>query len=154
MSEHDYDTDFCAWLEAQAGYLRVKDWSALDLEHLIEEIEGMAKQQQHAIRSHLRVLLQHLLKWRYEPDHQGPSWRSSITNARVEIELYLEENHSLQRLLPAFLAWAYPRARRLAADDTGLPLATFPTMCEWSLDDVLDQEFWPPADPGHASSSG
>jgi hypothetical protein len=144
MTTPNYETDFSAWLEAQAGYLRAKDWAALDLEHLAEEIDAMAKQQQHAIRSHLVILLQHLLKWRYQADHQGTSWRSSITNARVEIELYLEDNPSLRRLLPDFLAWAYPRARELAADETGLPLARFPDACEWLLDDVLNRRFWPP----------
>ena len=143
----DYDTDFSVWLEAQAAALRDRKWDALDLEHLIEEIEGMAKSQQHAIRSHLVVLLQHLLKWRYQPDHQSGSWRGSITGARLEIELYLEDNPSLVRRLPEFLAWAYPRACRLAADETGLPSATFPDACEWPLVAILDPAFWPEAAP-------
>lgn len=139
----DYDTDFSVWLETQAAALRDRKWDALDLEHLIEEIEGMAKSQQHAIRSHLVVLLQHLLKWRYQPDHQSGSWRGSISHARVEIELYLDDNPSLTRRLPEFLTWAYPRACRLAADETDLPLRTFPVACPWTVAQVLDADCWP-----------
>ena len=35
---------------------------------------------------------------------------------------------SLRRELPTFFAYAYPRARRLAAKETGMPLSTFPKM--------------------------
>jgi uncharacterized protein DUF29 len=43
------------------------------------------------------------------------------------------------------LAWAYPKARRLAATETGLPRATFPEACEWGREQILDEEFWPEA---------
>jgi hypothetical protein len=39
----DYDTDFYAWAQAQAAALRAKDWAALDLEHLAEEVEELRK---------------------------------------------------------------------------------------------------------------
>jgi hypothetical protein len=34
---------------------------------------------------------------------------------------------------------------RDAADETGLPLATFPEACPWPLAQVLDEDFWPEA---------
>jgi hypothetical protein len=34
-------------------------------------------------------------------------------------------------------------ARRDAADETGLPLATFPEACPWPIAHVLDEDFWP-----------
>jgi hypothetical protein len=42
-------------------------------------------------------------------------------------------------------AWAYSRARCEAAKDTGLPLAMFPEACPWSIEQVLDEDFWPEA---------
>ena len=45
--------------------------------------------------------------------------------------------------LDTLLASAYPRARRQAAKDTGLPLARFPETCPWSVEQLLDQDFWP-----------
>jgi hypothetical protein len=139
----DYDTDFYGWTQAQAAALRAKDWAALDLDHVAEEIEALGNEQRHAVRSHLRVLLWHLLKWAYQPDHRSRSWLISIANARAEIADRLEDYPSLRPHVPALLAAAYPRARRLAAAEMGLPLATFPETCPWPLAQVLDEDFWP-----------
>jgi hypothetical protein len=43
------------------------------------------------------------------------------------------------------VTWAYPRARRDAAKETGLPLATFPETCPWALAQVLEADVWPEA---------
>jgi hypothetical protein len=71
--------------------------------------------------------------WAYQPDHRGASWRTSISNARAEIADRLEDQPSIGPLVPFLLASAYPRARRLAATETGLPVATFPDACPWPL---------------------
>jgi Domain of unknown function DUF29 len=141
----DYETDFYQWTQTQAAALRAKDWGALDVDNLAEEIESLGNEQRHAVRSHLRVLLWHGLKWAYQPDHRSTSWRTSILNARAEIADRLEDYPSLRPRVPALLASAYPRARRLAAAETGLPLATFPEVCPWPLEQVLDEDFWPEA---------
>jgi hypothetical protein len=143
MTTPDYDTDFYAWTQAQAAALRDRKWTTLDVEHLAEEIASLGNEQRHAVRSHLRVLLWHLLKWAYQPDHRSPSWLTSIGNARAEIADRLEDQPSLRPLVPALLASAYPRARRLAAAETDLPLATFPEVCPWPIERVLDDDFWP-----------
>jgi len=145
MTTPDYGTDFYAWTQAQAAALRAKASKTLDWDNLAEEIEALGNEQRHAVRSHLRVLLWHGLKWTYQPDHRTTSWRTSIRNARAEIADRLEDSPSLRPLVPALLASAYPRARRLAADETSLPLATFPEACPWTIEQVLDEEFWPEA---------
>jgi integrase len=143
MTTPDYDIDFYAWTQAQATALRAKEAKTLDWEHLAEEIESLGNEQRHAARSHLRVLLWHLLKWAYQPNHRSPSWLTSIGNARAEIADRLEDQPSLRPLVPTLLASAYPRARRLAAAKTDLPLATFPEVCPWPIERVLDDDFWP-----------
>lgn len=143
MIETGYEQDFYAWLMTQAAHLRAKAWDALDIDHLAEEIEDLGNEQRHAIASHLRILLLHLLKWAHQPERRGESWRHSINNARAEIDGRLTMSPSLRRQLPAFLAWAYPKARRAAADETGLPLATFPETCPRSLEQLLDEGFLP-----------
>jgi hypothetical protein len=40
-----YDKDFCAWTEEQARLLRTGRWQALDMTHLIEEIEDLGKRE-------------------------------------------------------------------------------------------------------------
>ena len=85
-----YDTDFYTWTQTQAGALDAKQWHALDLEHLVEEIADLGYEQRHAVSSQLCRLLLHLLKWRYQPTHRSPSWRRSIRQARHAIARRLE----------------------------------------------------------------
>jgi hypothetical protein len=42
---------------------------------------------------------------------------------------------------------AYVDARKRAMDDTGLPLATFPETCPWSVAQVLAEDFFPAEAP-------
>jgi Domain of unknown function DUF29 len=143
----DYDTDFYTWTQAQAAAIRAKDMAALDIEHLAEEIEDLGSNVQHVIESHLERLLLHLLKWRYDPA-QDPRrlWRLSLLDARHELRKHLAENHRLHGFPAERLADAYRYARRVAALETDLPPVTFPDACEWTVDQVLDEEFLP--EPG------
>ena len=145
MTTPTYETDFYARGQAQAEALWAKDWAALDVEHLAEEVEDLRKTERKAVRSQLRRLTSPLLKWAYQPTRRGESWQTTILDARRLVADGLEENGSLTRELPALFAWAYPRARREAAKDTGLPLATFPDPCPRAVDQVLDEDFWPEA---------
>jgi Domain of unknown function DUF29 len=142
----DYDTDFYSWTQTQAAALRAKDWAALDVAHLAEEIEDLGSNVEHAIESHLERLVLHLLKWRYDPaqdPHRG--WRLTIRHARREIAKYLRRNPGLQHVPRDYLAEAYQIAREDAPDETELPLATFPEACPWPVAQVLDADFWPEA---------
>lgn len=142
MTDTLYDADFYTWTQAQAAALRAKDLKALDLDHLAEEIEEVGKSHRHAVQSHLKTLVQHLLKATYQAPPRR-SWLTSIDNARTELALKLRDSPSLHAELDAFLAWAYPRARKAVARETGLPLGTFPESCPWGLNQLLDEDFWP-----------
>jgi hypothetical protein len=147
MRDTRYDADFYNWTQAQAAALRAKDWPALDVHNLAEEIESLGASDRRALRSHLMRLSQHLLKWHYQPQRRGESWRQSIDNARLQIELILEDSPSLREFLPTAFAWAYPRARKEAAKESGLPLGTFSETCPWPVAQVMDEDFWPEAQP-------
>jgi Domain of unknown function DUF29 len=140
-----YDEDFYAWTQEQAALLRKGAVQDLDLPHLAEEIESLGISQKHALASHLKNLVMHLLKWHYQPSGRqtGHSWQSSIINARDEIATILEDLPGLQQSVADLLAHRYPAARRLAQTETGLPLATFPAACPWDVEHVLDEDFWP-----------
>src|SRR6266850_3448057 len=84
MTDTLYDTDFYQWTQAQAAHLRAKEWSALDVDHLAEEIESLGASDRRALRRHLMRLSQHLLKWHYQPQRRGESWQQSIDNARLQ----------------------------------------------------------------------
>jgi Domain of unknown function DUF29 len=147
MTTPDYDTDFYAWTQVQAAALRQKDVAALDLDNLAEEIESLGKRDRRTVQGHLKVLLLHLLKWTYQPQRRGASWQRNIHNARDTLDPTLNDSPSLREKLPEALAWAYPRARRQAHEQTGLPLATFPEGCPWAVTQVLDEYYWPEDQP-------
>jgi Domain of unknown function DUF29 len=138
-----YDTDFDAWAQQQAAALRARAWNELDVERLAEEVEGLRRTERNALRSQLRRLTSHLLTWHYQPEKRSEIWQATIRDARGLLEDGLETSPSLAGQLDTLLAWAYPRARRQAAKETGLPLATFPETCPWSVEKLLDDDFWP-----------
>src|SRR5215510_13455877 len=131
-----YAQDFFAWTQTTAALIRAGKWYDLAPEALAEEVESSGISQKHALGSHLRNLVMHLLKWHYQPSgHQtGYSWRSSIYNDRDDIAVILEDSPSLRREVPGLLARRYSAARMLAHDETGLPLATFPPECPWTAE--------------------
>jgi hypothetical protein len=147
MRKTGYDHDFYAWTQAQAEALRAKDWPAVDIDHLGEEIESLGNEQAHAVESQLHILCAHLLKWRYQPRRRSRSWQATIRNARIEIRRRLRRNPSLRPQLPTNLIDAYRDARTLAMDETGFPLAILPEACPWSLGQLQDEDFLP-NDPG------
>jgi hypothetical protein len=143
-----YEQDFYDWTQQTAALIRARQWYDLDPVALAEEVESLGISQKHALGSHLKNLVMHLLKWHYQPHMRqtGHSWQSSIINARDEIASILEDLPSLQNAVAALLTKRYPAARSLAHVETGLPPSTFPTTCPWTPEQVLDPDFWPGED--------
>jgi hypothetical protein len=145
MSQTSYAQDFYAWLTEQAAHPRAKEWDATDIDNVAEELDTLGRSERHAVWSHLRVLLLHLLKWTYQPQRRGRSWQRSILLARQHFDRRLSDSPSLGPELPIFMAEAYTDARRLAALETNLPESTFPTTCPWNLDQQKNLDFLPEA---------
>jgi hypothetical protein len=142
----DYDTDFYTWTQTQAEALRAKDWAALDVGHLAEEIESLGQSDRYAIESQLVRLLLHLLKLGYDPaTRPRRGWQVTVADAREEIAR--RARGGLQHHPAAYLPVAYRQARRKTALATGRPLADLPEACPWPVARVLDEEFWPGAAP-------
>lgn len=142
MSKHAtlYETDFVAWADETAKLLRAKEFSKLDLNALIEEVESLARVDRKAIRTQLERLLHHLLKWKYDSasrSRAGRGWIVTTNNARDEIEALIEDSPSLRSYPAESLDRAYAKAREKAADGTGLELDTFPDTCPWSIETLL-----------------
>ena len=138
-----YEADFYAWATQQASMLRAGNLSALDIANIAEEIESRGKSERRELISRLTVLLQHLLKWQFQPGLRGNSWRYTIKVQRRDLTRHLQDNPSLTAQLPAVLADAYASAALLAAGETGLPETTFPAECPWSYQQAADPDFWP-----------
>ena len=140
-----YATDFNLWTAQTAQLLREQRWHEIDVVHLIEEIEDLGKSERRAVVSQLTRLVMHLLKWQYQPQRRSDSWLDSITDARTQIELALEDSPSLKRYTATKLEDCYQRARRQAAKQTSLEISAFPNTCPYSLELVL-AESWLPED--------
>ena len=138
-----YERDFYAWANEQAALLRAGNLSAADIENIAEEIESMGRSERRELVSRLSVLLLHLLKWQYQPDRRGASWEASIANTRDQLADHMRDNPSLKAQIPESIAAAYRYARRDAAGETGLRIATFPQICPWSYEQAMDEAFWP-----------
>lgn len=144
MTTAHYETDFYLWTQQQADLLRQGEFNRVDLDltNIAEEIESMGKRDRRAIGGYLQNVLMHLLKWRYQPERRGASWQLSITNGREQIFDLLEESPSLKPQLNGLLQKEYPRARRNAAGETGLPLTAFPEQCPFTVEEITG-DYWP-----------
>jgi hypothetical protein len=143
VTETRYETDFYAWLQTQAAHLRAKEWNGLDIDNLAEELDTLGRSERNAVWSHLRILLLHMLKWAYQPERRGRSWRRSILLARQHLNRRLQDSPSLWPELPTFVVEAYADARHLAVVETDLPITAFPEACPWTPDQLQDEAFLP-----------
>ena len=142
-----YDQDIVAWAQEQAHLLRMGQFSALDIEHLAEEIEDVGRSEQRELASRMAVLLAHLLKWQYQPDQRGASWEVTISGQRERIIRRLRQTPSFKATLndPDWWADAWFDARIEAAKETGIEIQVFPPVCPWTTDQVLNPVWKPEA---------
>ena len=140
-----YEADFYAWTQHQAEQLRSQRPAGFDWENLAEEIEDLGKSQKQRIESNLAIVLLHLLKLAYQPGSAKTGWRSSVIEHRRRVARIVRDSPSLRRYPATILAEEYTSAREMAADETGLSLGEFPHACPFTIEQVLDPDFWPDA---------
>lgn len=138
-----YDTDYLQWIEATVEKLQRQDYTQIDWEHLIEEIEDMGKSERRSLESNLIVVFLHLLKWQYQPESRSGSWEGSILEHRRRIRKALKDSPSLKPYLETIFSECYFEAVKQAKAETGLSLEIFPRQCSYKLVDVLDDTFLP-----------
>ena len=146
-----YNQDIQAWAQTQIQLLRQGQLSALDVDHLILELEEMGKSNQRELTSRLIILIAHLLKWEFQRQHlteqwrnfEGKSWRNTIIEQRLQLTLLLKQAPSLKSSLTQTLAEAYPAARRLASQETDMEIDTFPETAPYTPVQLLDEHFYP-----------
>lgn len=97
MSVALYEIDFYAWLNHQANALQSEEFGKLDLDHLIEELQVMARSEKRQIANRLRVLLAHLLKLTVESNRDPMwGWRATVRDQRHRFNRLLVDNPSLR----------------------------------------------------------
>lgn len=133
-----YKTDFYLWLEQTAILLKEGKLDQLDIENLLEEIEGMSRKEKDALESNLIRVLQHLLKWKYQTEKRSPSWSYSIFEQSRRLNKAFKNSPSLKGHFDAVFEECYNEACKAAAVETQLPLVTFPESCPFTKSDVLE----------------
>ena len=138
-----YEKDYYLWLKNTANLLGEENLAQLDLPHLIEEIEDMGKRERRSLYSNLKILLMHLLKYRYQPEKRSHSWRYTIEEHRQRIAEALSDSPSLKGYLLEVFDKCYQDAKKLAAKETGLALAAFPPESPFTTEETLDPDYLP-----------
>jgi hypothetical protein len=138
-----YDRDFYGWTQDQAARLRAQRPRDFDWENLAEEVESLGRSEQGEIESRLHVLLVHLLKWQAQPAKRKAGWRGTIVEQRDRIIRVLKRNPRLAAYPHRVLAAEYRTARIVAADETGLADEPSPKACPFTIEQMLDDDFWP-----------
>ncbi|MEO7495652.1 MAG: DUF29 domain-containing protein [Massilia sp.] len=132
-----YETDIVAWANEQANLLRQGKFSDLDIFHLADEIEDVAKTGKFELSDRLSALLAMLIRWRFEPGGRCEAWRDMIDSKRHRVIDLVEESPSL---LGTFhdaeamqLMWSL--ALVIIRENNGMVL---PEEWIWNVEQVLD----------------
>lgn len=138
-----YDTDIVAWAAEQAEILRARQWNALDLEHIAEEIEDVGKHEKSELGSRFAVLIAHLLKWKFQPGRRGKSWTATIKVQRARAARRLARTPSLKHCVTdnEWVQDAWDDALVIVIAETGIDV--LPLYPIWTVDEILDPAFLP-----------
>ncbi|SDH58978.1 protein of unknown function DUF29 [Paraburkholderia phenazinium] len=138
-----YDEDVSAWAFEQARFLRERRFDLLDIEHLADEIEDVAKAELRELTKQMSVLLAYLLKWHYLPAECTGSRSAMIEARRLDVAEILDDSPSLRARIDE------PRTSQLIWEDALAQAAiesghdSFPSECPWAIDDVLSEGWLP-----------
>ena len=138
-----HDKDVYGWAIHTAQLLRDKKMNEVDFDGIVEELEEMGISNKHAMISRLALIISHLLKWQFQPNMRGHSWKYTIREHRDEGKIHWEDNPSLKNKLDEIMVKAYKKALTKAISQTGLEEKTFPTECPYTFDQIMNDEFYP-----------
>lgn len=144
ITNHElHDRDFYAWTKETAQLLKEGKINEVDVMNIAEELEDMGISNKRALISHITVLLVHLLKCKYQAEKRGSSWENTIERQRIDIKDLIDESPSLKHQIEEKFNLAYKRARLDASTEMGIKKNALPEICPFTLEQCLDEEFWP-----------
>lgn len=115
------------------------------IEGLDELIDSMSKIAIREMRSHLAIIMIHILKWKYQPQKRSRSWLKSIRNARHEIGEVQEETPSVtKKIIESEWDKVFQKAILDASDEMDLNKQEKrkynPEILTW--DEVFEKEYY------------
>ncbi|MEA5620668.1 DUF29 domain-containing protein [Cronbergia sp. UHCC 0137] len=138
-----HDTDFNLWLETTVSLLEQGAFLQLDIKNLIEEIEDMGRNDKRALEQNLIRVLQHLLKWKYQPEKRTNSWKASITEHSLRLNRAFKQSPSLRKYFDDVFEECYSDAKLITSQETGLEVGVFPEASPFAKVDILNPQYLP-----------
>ena len=129
--------DTYSWALQQAELLHAGRFDLIDDENIADEIAALAKTESRALRSAIRLIIHHLLKWDFQAERRTRSWAVSVRTHRRGVDPLLRESPGLRSQLPMVSAEAFADARDSALDESGLGENAIPLACPYSWDDIM-----------------
>ena len=139
-----YAIDDYLWLEETIKLLKTNKLENLDLDNLIEELESLGRNDLNKVRSLLRQIIIHILLleyWHQEYERNCSHWEGEIIAFRYDLNHNLTT--SLKNKLTLELEEIYQLSLKLVGKKTGLSLNLFPDNCPYSLEQLLDDNWYP-----------
>jgi hypothetical protein len=140
-----YEDDFPLWAERQAALLRARRFDELDLDNLIEEVEDLGRRERDMVESHVETVLEHMLKLALShADRPRRGWLVTVDRQRAKLARKLTTtlpNHLEAQLPTLYAGVRRPVARQL--ENEGVSLDALPPNCPYSLDQILDPDWYP-----------
>lgn len=132
------DSDFAAWICDQVSALKEGRFADLDIDDLADEVESLAKRDFRKLRSYLRVILTHMLKWDWQPEMRDVSWRKSINASRERVWGELASSPSFRPRVAEAVKQVFEAARLKAWEETGVfRLEREPKSCPYSWNEIM-----------------
>ena len=141
-----YDTDYHRWIEETVRQLQAKNFDALDLANLIEEVSDLSRREKKKLEKLLIRLFENLLKltyWELEKEYNRGHWQAEIRNFRQQINDELNDSPSLKPYLQDIFEECFQKGKAIACDRTQLPPDHFPPSPIGTLEQVLDEDWLP-----------
>jgi hypothetical protein len=137
-----YDQDFALWIETTVNQLKSKNFTELDLENLINEVESLGRQDKRELESRLITLFEHAIKRRYVPlsdCYRG--WENTLKRTQKELKKNLRDSPSLKNYFLAILNDCYQDAVDNLQDDYDI---NFPEHLPFpeTIEVLLNEKFW------------
>ena len=139
-----YEIDDSLWLEETIELLKAKNFEALDLENLIEELEDLGNEKKFRVAGFLQQIIRHCLLlqfWTSERKYNQAHWQAEIVSFQYQLKRYLTTN--LRKYLEQEFEQIYFESVRYVRQKTDNKV-NFPDICPYSLEELLDPNWLPP----------
>jgi len=137
------DQDLYGWAVQTAQLLKDRKMNEVNFDEIVEELESLGRSEKHELINRLSLIMSHLLKWQFQPNMRGHSWKYTIREQRDQTKIHWEDNPGLKGKLDEIMMKAHKVAASKATKETGLDEKTFPQKCPYTFEQLMDDTFYP-----------